>query len=392
MSYFDQVNGIMHRNNEEIKGKIALQEQVIQFRVDMARCTSKDQTIKLLEEKDESNEELIKSLKQQIALTKSVDKQLIDLKKNELENKNQKIRQLEERLRQLEVQNTESMTAVLEELRKQKGAIDQVSINMCGKQIRKIKELEMKASADIEKVARCEMEVKSQQEQITALNAKLISETQKVTNLEQQLQNQINITVAKNQKILQLETEVSKTVDKLKKMEGCRNSIGANSVVHNVTLSNNYTFEALVLDTSDNVCPGWTIIQQRIHGGVDFNRSWEEYKNGFGDFWEGDFFLGLEKIHRLTTEQPHELYIQMRKFDGTTFMARFEAFAISGENSGFRLSTLGAFSGNTTDEFSYSKNMKFSTYDRDNDQDLYKKKHCALKHHGGWWYNNCAYR
>lgn len=331
MAYFDQVNGIMHRNNEEIKGKIdqidALQEQVIQFRVDMARSTSKDQTIKLLEKKDESNEELIKSLKQQITLTNSVDKQLMDFKDNELENKNQKIRQLER--------------------------------------------------------------------QIAELNAKLISETQKVTNLEQQLQNQINITVAKDQKILQLETEVSKTVDYLKKMQQqqeCRNSIGTNSSVHSVTLSNNYTFEALVLDTSDIVCTGWTIIQQRIHGGMDFNRSWEEYKNGFGDFWDGDFFLGLEKVHRLTTEQPHELYIQMRKFDGTTLMARFEAFAISDENDGFRLSTLGAFSGNITDELSYNRYVQFSTYDRDNDQDFNRINHCTQKHHGGWWYNNCAYR
>lgn len=332
---------------------------------------------------------MIKSLKQQFNLTNSVDKQLIDLKElqaeanrnakkmieNELESKKQKIRQLEERVMQLEGQNTKS-----------------IEDSMCEKQNNQINELNVNASKDAEKVARYEMEIKSQQDQITGLNAKLNSETQEVTKLKEQLQNQINITVAKDQEILQLKTEVSETVDKFKeRQQQCRNRIGTNSGLHSVTLSNNYTFDIVVLDNSDIECRGWTIIQQRIHGGVNFNRSWEEYKNGFGDFWDGDFFLGLEKIHRLTTEQPHELYIQMQKFDGTTFFARFEAFAISGEKDEFRLSTLGAFSGNITDKFSYNRDMKFSTYDRDNDQDINRKHHCTQKHHGGWWYNNCAY-
>ncbi|CAF4021142.1 unnamed protein product, partial [Rotaria sp. Silwood1] len=46
---------------------------------------------------------------------------------------------------------------------------------------------------------------------------------------------------------------------------------------------------------------GWTVIQRRINGTIDFYRGWDDYKNGFGDL-HTEFWLGNEKIHQLTNQ------------------------------------------------------------------------------------------
>ncbi len=46
---------------------------------------------------------------------------------------------------------------------------------------------------------------------------------------------------------------------------------------------------------------GWTVIQRRLNGTVDFYRGWDDYKNGFGDL-NTEFWLGNEKIHQLTNQ------------------------------------------------------------------------------------------
>lgn len=134
--------------------------------------------------------------------------------------------------------------------------------------------------------------------------------------------------------------------------------------------------------------PGWTVVQQRINGKEEFFRNWVSYRDGFGSF-EGDFFLGLEKIYRLTKIQPHVLYIHMELFNGSTQYARYEQFGISGENEKYKLSTLETFSGSVRhDELSYHKNQMFSTFDSDND--INNQKNCAKNWHGGWWYRDCT--
>ena len=43
---------------------------------------------------------------------------------------------------------------------------------------------------------------------------------------------------------------------------------------------------------------GWTVIQLRLNGFVDFNHTWDDYKRGFGNFLIGKYWLELEKIRR----------------------------------------------------------------------------------------------
>ncbi|KAH8371770.1 hypothetical protein KR093_008808, partial [Drosophila rubida] len=140
-----------------------------------------------------------------------------------------------------------------------------------------------------------------------------------------------------------------------------------------------------VLCNSQLAGPGWLVIQQRIGGKEDFNRDWAAYRKGFGSL-DRDFFLGLETIHLLTSSQPHELYVHLVGSNGTIVYARYDDFKISDEENGYKLS-LGKMSGTVKmDALRYGVDMKFSTFDRDNDEFI---NNCAKIYSSGWWYTNC---
>ncbi|KAH8396804.1 hypothetical protein KR215_004359, partial [Drosophila sulfurigaster] len=132
--------------------------------------------------------------------------------------------------------------------------------------------------------------------------------------------------------------------------------------------------------------PGWLVIQQRIGGSLDFNVNWTTYRNGFGSL-DSDFFLGLEKIHLLTSSRTHELYVNLVDEYHKNKFVWYDDFKVSDENNGYALS-LGKTKLNSSDDFlKYHRNMKFSTFDRDND--LNKRLNCAKQFKSGWWFNNC---
>nr|CAB3245529.1 ficolin-1-like [Phallusia mammillata] len=111
---------------------------------------------------------------------------------------------------------------------------------------------------------------------------------------------------------------------------------------------------------------GWTVFQRRFNGSVDFNRTWQEYKDGFGNM-EGEFWLGLDKIHELTSGQNCKLKVKMTGFDAATAYAQYSSFAIDDESDNYRLHVSG-FSGTAGDSFALHNGMQFTTKDRDNDR------------------------
>ncbi|KAH8399675.1 hypothetical protein KR215_001914, partial [Drosophila sulfurigaster] len=140
-----------------------------------------------------------------------------------------------------------------------------------------------------------------------------------------------------------------------------------------------------VLCDSQLAGSGWIVIQQRVGGDEDFNRDWATYRKGFGSF-ESDFFLGLEKLHRITSLQRFELYIHLVDDNGNTYNARYDDFKISDEDNGYALS-LGKFNGTTGDGMINTEKIKFTTLDHDNDKDY--DQNCAVWNGSGWWYHNC---
>ena len=91
---------------------------------------------------------------------------------------------------------------------------------------------------------------------------------------------------------------------------------------------------------------GWTVFQKRLDGSVDFYRGWDDYKRGFGNL-NGEFWLGLDKIHRLT-KGLSKLRVDLEDFDNQTAYAEYDSFAVGDEQSKYKLESLGQYAGKTT--------------------------------------------
>jgi len=147
---------------------------------------------------------------------------------------------------------------------------------------------------------------------------------------------------------------------------------------------------------------GWIMFHQRLGYTFNWDRSWAEYKSGFGSI-DADFWLGLENMHLLTSSQLYRLRVEVQeRSTNLWYSAEYWSFKIGDElNDKYRLEVSG-YSGDAGDSLQYEgesngdgrfgsynhNGMEFSAYDQDNDSD---DKNCASVRGGGWWYNACSW-
>uniref|UniRef100_A0A8C4YDU5 Angiopoietin like 4 n=1 Tax=Gopherus evgoodei TaxID=1825980 RepID=A0A8C4YDU5_9SAUR len=136
---------------------------------------------------------------------------------------------------------------------------------------------------------------------------------------------------------------------------------------------------------------GWTVIQRRLDGSVDFDQLWEAYRNGFGDlnipYVSGDFWLGLEKTYHIVQEGRYNLSIELQDWEGNSQLIQF-LFSLGGENTAYTLSLLGPVSGELENALGDFRQLPFSTRDQDND---FKADTNCAKHLSGWWFSTCGH-
>ncbi|OCT77087.1 angiopoietin-1 [Xenopus laevis] len=149
---------------------------------------------------------------------------------------------------------------------------------------------------------------------------------------------------------------------------------------------NNVSEPKKVYCNMDMAGGGWTVIQHREDGSVDFQRGWKDYKMGFGSP-SGEFWLGNEFIFALTSQRQYTLRIDLTDWEGNRAHSHYDRFHIGNEKQNYRLYLKG-HSGTAGKQSSLILHgADFSTKDADNDNCMCK---CALMLTGGWWFDACG--
>ncbi|NXG02817.1 TENA protein, partial [Sakesphorus luctuosus] len=128
---------------------------------------------------------------------------------------------------------------------------------------------------------------------------------------------------------------------------------------------------------------GWIVFLRRQNGKEDFYKNWKTYVAGFGDP-NGEFWIGLENLHKITSQGQYELRVDLRD-KGDTAYAVYDRFSVGDAKSRYRLRVDG-YSGTAGDSMTYHNGRSFSTFDKDHDSAI---TNCALSYKGAFWYKNC---
>ncbi|CAK8686910.1 unnamed protein product [Clavelina lepadiformis] len=142
---------------------------------------------------------------------------------------------------------------------------------------------------------------------------------------------------------------------------------------------------------------GWTTIQRRMNGEVNFNRGWDDYVRGFGSL-RGEYWFGLENIYRLwrqtvtikkgfISRTSPELGVDLEDWDGYKAFPQYGVEWFGPEKTNYRIYV---FSLNASGCFESTPIFfnDFSTPDADNDEK--EQNHCARENKSGWWFDDCV--
>ena len=133
---------------------------------------------------------------------------------------------------------------------------------------------------------------------------------------------------------------------------------------------------------------GWTVFQRRQDGSEKFFRTWPEYVAGFGDL-NGEFWLGLEAIHRLAPTQLDRsvttLQVNLQDSQGNPGNATFKTFGLLNSNHRYELTVASYSGGNAGDSLTQHSGSPFFTGDRDVGHPAYNAD-CANRARGAWWF------
>ena len=141
-----------------------------------------------------------------------------------------------------------------------------------------------------------------------------------------------------------------------------------------------------LLVTCDQIAGGggWIFYLRRFDGSVLFNRTFAEYKNGFGQQGRNkESWLGNEKVQQLdkTFKGGTRLRIQGFLLNGTSCVIDTDNFKLEGKSYILKLGKIVSNVNPAIADWRYQNNRIFTAMDSDIGRcHIYK---------GGWWYDDC---
>ena len=125
------------------------------------------------------------------------------------------------------------------------------------------------------------------------------------------------------------------------------------------------------------------LFQRRFSDKINFHQSWDKYVEGFGEL-DGEFWIGLEKIHRLTKDGS-QLRINTTTRGGSNTSNTYNTFTFHGATDSYKMNI-----GSNSLLFKRHNNVKFTIYGK-------QTTHCSSSnysnsntHTGGWWFGGCT--
>ena len=131
-----------------------------------------------------------------------------------------------------------------------------------------------------------------------------------------------------------------------------------------------------VICDADTLGGGWLVILTRFGRNVNFNKPWSMLANqGIGSP-ETEYILPLKFLHDYLPLETYEMLEEMNDQNKGDLWGLYSHFLIGSEEEKFKLQ-LAVYDPATPkiDDLSYNNNMKFTTYDQDNDPDA---RNCAV--------------
>ena len=121
---------------------------------------------------------------------------------------------------------------------------------------------------------------------------------------------------------------------------------------------------------------GWTVFQRRQDGSENFALTGNYYHLGFGNR-HGEFWLGLESIHRLTPNRSiTTLRVDLRDSQGNPGNATYNTFGVLGYSRNYELIVARYTGGNAGDSLTIHYGIGFTAVGYP----------CGNDYLAGWWF------